>query len=106
MERQLKSESVITLFSNAQPDIFPKNTAYQFTNRLPHPCHLNNDQLYDWQIALTEFSTLNTLDTTPTDLKVRVKIPTVIPEHNQEQWPFSELKTPRDTAACTTKAVW
>ena len=68
----IENQDVVTLFSNAQPNLFPTNTAYRFTNRLPHLWQLPEPDT--WRVGLSEFSTLNTLDTMPFDLKVNVAI--------------------------------
>ena len=68
----IENQDVVTLFSNAQPNLFPNNTAYRFTNRLPHLWQL--PQPDTWRVGLSEFSTLNTLDTIPFDLKMDVTI--------------------------------
>ena len=68
----IQNREVVTLFSNAQPKLFPSNTAYRFTNRLPHLWKI--PQAEQWRVGVTEFSTLNTLDTIPTDLTIDVCI--------------------------------
>lgn len=68
----IQSHDVVTLFSNAQPNLFPTNTAYRFTNRLPHLWNIPQSE--QWRVGVTEFSTLNTLDTIPTDLTLDVCI--------------------------------
>ena len=68
----IQNREVVTLFSNAQPKLFPSNTAYHFTNRLPHLWKISQPE--QWRVGVTEFSTLNTLDTIPTDLFIDVCI--------------------------------
>lgn len=62
----IQNREVVTLFSNAQSKLFPSNTAYHFSNRLPHLWKIPQPE--QWRVGVTEFSTLNTLDTIPTDL--------------------------------------
>lgn len=68
----IQNREVVTLFSNAQPSSFPSNTAYRFTNRLPHLWKIPSEE--EWRVGVSEFSTLNTLDTIPTDLTLSVSI--------------------------------
>ena len=68
----IRHNDIVTLFSNAQERTFPENTAYRFTNRLPHVWKLPEAE--NWRVGLTEFSTLDTLDTIPVDLKLNVSI--------------------------------
>lgn len=68
----IQNREIVTLFSNAQPHLFPSNTAYHFTNRLPHLLKLAEPER--WHVGVTEFSTLNTLDTIPNDLTIDVDI--------------------------------
>ena len=72
MLKMIQNREVVTLFSNAQHTLFPSNTAYRFTNRLPHLWKIPQSQ--KWHVGVTEFSTLNTLDTIPTDLTIDVCI--------------------------------
>ncbi|MEL7521647.1 MAG: hypothetical protein AAGJ80_08530, partial [Cyanobacteria bacterium J06553_1] len=68
----IQNQDVVTLFSNAQPNLFPTNTAYRFTNRLPHLWRIPQSET--WRVGVSEFSTLNTLDTIPLDLTIDVGI--------------------------------
>lgn len=68
----IQNREIVTLFSNAQPNLFPSNTAYHFTNRLPHLWKIPQPE--QWCVGVTEFSTLNTLDTIPSDLSIDVCI--------------------------------
>ena len=68
----IQNQDIVTLFSNAQPKLFPTNTAYRFTNRLPHLWKIPQSE--SWRVGVSEFSTLNTLDTIPMDLTINVDI--------------------------------
>lgn len=68
----IRSNDIVTLFSNAQERTFPENTSYRFTNRLPHIWKIPEAE--KWRVGVSEFSTLDTLDTIPIDLKLNVRI--------------------------------
>ena len=71
-EIMIQHGDVVTLLSNAQPQLFPDNTAYRFTNRLPH--HWRIPEGERWRVGVSEFATLNTLDTLPMDLTLDVSV--------------------------------
>ena len=68
----INNNDVVTLFSNAQPKLFPQNKAYSFTNRLPHLWKIPEGER--WRVGVSEFSTLDTLDTIPVDLTLNVSL--------------------------------
>ena len=68
--KMILNKSVVTLLSNAQPHLFPNNTAFCFTNRLPHLWEIPSAER--WKVGVSEFSTLNTLNVIPIDLAMTV----------------------------------
>ena len=64
----MSMERHIHLLSNAQPELFPNNRANDFVNAMNPPlCFKANES---WEVAATEFSCVNTLQTIPEDLSL------------------------------------
>jgi hypothetical protein len=67
----IQDGDIVTLFSNAQASVFPNNTAFHFTNRLPHLWRIDRGER--WRVGVAEIATLNTLKTIPKPLYFRLQ---------------------------------
>ena len=61
-----KNSLITHLLSNVQPFLFPENRANNFINEIPRFTIPHRDT---WEVALTEFSCVNTIQTIPKDIK-------------------------------------
>lgn len=87
----IKNGETVTFISNAQPNLFPSNTAYRFTNRLPHPWHIPYGE--QWSVGMSEFSTVNTLNTVPKDLHETIRPFTdLVSYHEDKTYVIKDVK--------------
>lgn len=63
-------KQLIHIFSNHQPELFPENRANDFINELGADTALYLSKEDKWEVGLSHFSTINTIQTIPKDLTI------------------------------------
>lgn len=63
-------KQLVHTFSNHQPELFPENRANDFINELGADTALHLSKAEKWEVGLSHFSTINTIQTIPKDLTI------------------------------------